>query len=175
MIGIAAFLLVVMLLPFTHSIAPTINGGRRWVNLGIVTLQPSELAKFAVVVWTAMLAAKKGERIRTFQRGLLPFLVIIAPVVGLIFLEPNPSMAWLVAILAGVALFTAGGRVAPSRGARAAGPPPPLGAAGRAPARVAPGSTSAWAWRCCRRAGSRCHSSPTAGRACSGRSSRPGC
>src|SRR5213594_1601972 len=105
MIGIAAFLLVVVLLPFTHSIAPTINGGRRWVNLGIVTLQPSELAKFAVVVWTAMLAAKKGERIRTFQRGLLPFLVIIAPVVGLIFLEPNLSMALLVAILAGVVLL----------------------------------------------------------------------
>src|SRR5881398_902393 len=111
MIGIAAFLLVVVLLPFTHSIAPTINGGRRWVNLGIVTLQPSELAKFAVVVWTAMLAAKKGERIRTFQRGLLPFLVIIAPVVGLIFLEPNLSMALLVAILAGVVLFTAGARI----------------------------------------------------------------
>src|SRR5216117_2032278 len=111
MIGIAAFLLVVVLLPFTHSIAPTINGGRRWVNLGIVTLQPSELAKFAVVVWTAMLAAKKGERIRTFQRGLLPFLVILAPVVGLIFLEPNLSMALLVAILAGVVLFTAGARI----------------------------------------------------------------
>src|SRR6266516_2288463 len=76
MLGVAALLLVVVLLPFTHGIAPTINGGRRWVNLGIVTLQPSELAKFAVVVWTAMLAAKKGERIRTFQRGLLPFLVL---------------------------------------------------------------------------------------------------
>jgi len=111
MLGVAALLLVVVLLPFTHGIAPTINGGRRWVNLGIVTLQPSELAKFAVVVWTAMLAAKKGERIRTFQRGLLPFLVILAPVVGLIFLEPNLSMALLVAILAGVVLFTAGARI----------------------------------------------------------------
>src|SRR6266516_1488268 len=108
---IAALLLVVVLLPFTHGNAPTINGGRRWVNLGIVTLQPSELAKFAVVVWTAMLAAKKFERIRTFQRGLLPFLVILAPVVGLIFLAPNLSMALLVAILAGVVLFTAGARI----------------------------------------------------------------
>src|SRR6266516_3700926 len=71
MLGVAALLLVVVLLPFTHGIAPTINGGRRWVNLGIVTLQPSELAKFAVVVW----------------------------------------MALLVAILAGVVLFTAGARI----------------------------------------------------------------
>src|SRR5436309_13553662 len=58
-----------------------------------------------------MLAAKKGEQIRTFRNGLLPFLVILAPLVGLIFLEPNLSMALLVAILAGVVLFTAGARI----------------------------------------------------------------
>src|SRR2546426_12488705 len=58
-----------------------------------------------------MLAAKKGEQIRTFQRGLLAFLVILRPLVGLIFLEPNLSMALLVAILAGTVLFTAGARI----------------------------------------------------------------
>src|SRR5437667_3203846 len=110
-LGAATVLLVIPLLPFTHRVAPTLNGARRWVDLGFVTLQPSELAKFAVVVWTAMLAAKKGEQIRTFRNGLLPFLVILAPLVGLIFLEPNLSMALLVAILAGVVLFTAGARI----------------------------------------------------------------
>src|SRR6266700_3280688 len=82
-----------------------------WPVLGVVTVQPSELAKFGVVVWTAMLAAKKGERIRTFQYGLLPFLVVLAPLVALIFLEPNLSMAVLVTLLAGVVLFTAGARI----------------------------------------------------------------
>src|SRR5436190_3963160 len=110
-LAVAAVLLLIPLLPFTHRIAPTINGARRWVNLGVVTVQPSELAKLAAVVWTAMLAAKKGEQIRTFQRGLLPFLVILGPLVGLIFLEPNLSMALLVAILAGTVLFTAGARI----------------------------------------------------------------
>src|SRR2546421_340812 len=110
-LGAATLLLVIPLLPFTHRVAPTLNGARRWVDLGFVTVQPSELAKFAVVVWTAMLAAKKGEQIRTFRNGLLPFLVILAPLVGLIFLEPNLSMALLVAILAGVVLFTAGARI----------------------------------------------------------------
>src|SRR5437868_2794572 len=110
-LAVAAVLLLIPLLPFTHRIAPSINGARRWVNLGLVTIQPSELAKFAVVVWTAMLAAKKGEQIRTFKTGLLPFLVVLGPLVGLIFLEPNLSMALLVAILAGVVLFTAGARI----------------------------------------------------------------
>ncbi len=110
-LGLATLLLLIPLLPFTHRIAPNINGARRWVNLGFVTVQPSELAKFAVVLWTAMLAAKKGELIRTFKYGLLPFVVVLTPVLALIFLEPNLSMALLVALLAGVVLFTAGARI----------------------------------------------------------------
>src|SRR2546427_4603638 len=58
--GGATLLLGIPLLPFTHRIAPTINGARPRVSLGIVTVQPSELAKFAVVVWKAMLAANKA-------------------------------------------------------------------------------------------------------------------
>jgi cell division protein FtsW len=110
-LGVATVLLLIPLLPPTYRIAPAINGARRWVNLGFVTVQPSELAKFAVVVWTAMLAAKKGERIRTFKYGVLPCLVVLAPVIALIFFEPNLSMALLVALLAGVVLFTAGARI----------------------------------------------------------------
>jgi cell division protein FtsW len=110
-LGAVALLLLLPLLPFTHAITPTINGARRWVDLGFVTLQPSELAKFAVVAWTAMLAAKKGEEIRAFRRGIVPFLVVLAPVTLMIFLEPNLSMAVLVALLAGIVLFTAGARI----------------------------------------------------------------
>jgi len=111
LLGATAVLLLVPLLPFTHRIAPTINGARRWIDVGPVQFQPSEVAKLAVVVWTAMLAAKKGELIRSFRRGPAPVLVVLAPVVLLIFLEPNLSMALLVALLGGVVLFTAGARI----------------------------------------------------------------
>lgn len=110
-VGVVAVLLVILLLPFTRTIAPTINGARRWVSLGPFHVQPSELAKVAIVVWTAMLAAKKGEQLRNFRRGLLPVIVIVGPIVGLIFLEPNLSMALLVSLLAGVVLFAAGARI----------------------------------------------------------------
>ncbi|PYO72556.1 MAG: hypothetical protein DMD64_10610, partial [Gemmatimonadetes bacterium] len=111
LLWVTALLLIIPLLPFTHPITPTINGARRWVNLGVLTLQPSELAKFAVVVWCAMLAAKKGEQLREFQKGVLPFVVILVPVTGLIFLEPHLSMALLVALLAGSVMFTAGAKI----------------------------------------------------------------
>ncbi len=111
LVGVAAVLLLIPLLPFARPIAPTINGARRWVDLGLVTVQPSELAKFAIVVWTAMLAAKKGEQLRSLRRGVAPFLVILVPVVMLIFLEPHLSMALLVMLLAGTVLFAAGARL----------------------------------------------------------------
>jgi cell division protein FtsW len=97
------------LLPFTRG-SPRLER-RRWVYLGPLHIQPSELAKFASVVWTAMLAAKKGEQMRSFQRGVIPVLVIVVPLVGLIFLEPNLSMALLVTLLAGVVVFSAGAKI----------------------------------------------------------------
>jgi len=111
MLGVVSVMLLLPLLPFTHRIAPTLNGARRWVNLGFVAVQPSELAKFAIVVWVAMLASKKGEQIRSFRSGLVPFLVVLGPVIALIFLEPNLSMALLVTLLAGTILFAAGARI----------------------------------------------------------------
>jgi cell division protein FtsW len=111
LLGVVAVLLIIPLLPFTRGIAPVLNGARRWVYLGPLHLQPSELAKFAIVVWTAMLAAKKGEQMRSFRRGVIPVLVIVVPLVGLIFLEPNLSMALLVTLLAGVVVFSAGAKI----------------------------------------------------------------
>jgi cell division protein FtsW len=111
LIVVTAVLLLIPLLPFTHSIAPPINGARRWISFGPVQFQPSEVAKLAVVVWTAMLAAKKGELIRSFRRGPAPVLVVLVPVVLLIFLEPNLSMALLVGLLGGLVLFAAGARI----------------------------------------------------------------
>ena len=111
LLGIVAVLLIIPLLPFTRGIAPVLNGARRWVYIGPLHVQPSELAKFAIVVWAAMLAAKKGEQMRSFQRGVMPVVVIVAPLVGLIFLEPNLSMALLVTLLAGVVVFSAGAKI----------------------------------------------------------------
>jgi len=104
-------LLLIPLLPFTRSIAPVLNGARRWVTLGPINFQPSELARLAVVIWCAMLAAKKGDQVREFKKGVLPFIVVLGTVALLILLEPNLSMATLVALLGGIVLFTAGAKL----------------------------------------------------------------
>ena len=111
LLGVTVVLLLIPLLPFTHAIAPTINGARRWVDAGPINFQPSELARLAVVIWCAMLASKKGEQVREFKRGVLPFMVILGLVAVLIGLEPNLSMATLVALLGGIVLFASGAKI----------------------------------------------------------------
>jgi cell division protein FtsW len=104
-------LLLIPLMPFTYGIAPRINGARRWVHLGLLNLQPSELARVAIVIWCAMLAAKKGEQVRQFKNGVMPFLLVLGLVSLLILLQPNMSMAVLVGLLGSLVLFTAGARI----------------------------------------------------------------
>ncbi|HXV86586.1 MAG TPA: putative peptidoglycan glycosyltransferase FtsW [Gemmatimonadales bacterium] len=111
LLGLAAAALAVPYLPVARALAPEINGARRWVDLGFVMVQPSEFAKYAVVVWTAMLATKKGEGVREFRRGLLPFLVILGPLSALVLFQPDLSTALDIGLLAGIVLFTAGARI----------------------------------------------------------------
>ena len=63
-------LLLVPVLPFTDPIAPNLNGARRWIRIGPLSFQVSELARLVVVIWCAMLAAKKGDRVREFRKGV---------------------------------------------------------------------------------------------------------
>ena len=106
-----AFFLFVLVLPFAHAIAPIRNGARRWLAVGGMSFQPSEIANLAVVLWTAMIATKKGDDIRDFKRGLIPVGVIVLPVAALIAIEPDLSTAVLLVALAGLVLFAAGARI----------------------------------------------------------------
>jgi len=103
--------LLVIILPFTHAIAPAVNGARRWLNLGPLVLQPSEFAKITLIIWTAALAVKKQEKLGSLSRGLLPFLAMWLTVAALIALEPSLSAAMLTLLLAGLVLFAAGARI----------------------------------------------------------------
>ena len=109
-IGVVAFLLVLLILPFTRGIAPRVNGARRWLDLG-VSIQVSELAKLAVVIWTAALCARKGPELKRLSKGALPVLVIVLPIAGLIALEPDLSVAVTIVLLAMIVLFAGGARI----------------------------------------------------------------
>lgn len=110
LLGGVAVLLLLVILPGTEAIAPRVNGARRWLRLG-VTIQPSEFAKIALIVWTAALAVKKQDRLHSFSKGLLPFLLVWLGFVVLIFLQPNLSAALLLVLLSALVLFAGGARI----------------------------------------------------------------
>lgn len=103
------FLLLLIVLPFTESIAPRRLGSRRFL-VGS-SLQPSELGKIAVIIWTSMLVVKKGDTLRRLTKGLLPFLVIIGIMDVLVALEPDLSVAMMYTLIMGIILFAGGVRI----------------------------------------------------------------
>jgi cell division protein FtsW len=102
-------LLVIVILPFTAGIAPRVHGSRRY--LFGASLQPSELAKLAVIVWTSMLVIKKGPALRRLTKGILPFLVVIGALDILVMLEPDLSTAMMFTLIMGIILFAGGVRI----------------------------------------------------------------
>jgi cell division protein FtsW len=102
-------LLVIVILPFTAGIAPRVHGSRRYLFGS--SLQPSELAKLAVIVWTSMLVIKKGPALRRLTKGILPFLVVIGALDILVMLEPDLSTAMMFTLMMGIILFAGGVRI----------------------------------------------------------------
>jgi len=110
MVLIAWLLLVIVIAPGTESFAPLVNGARRQLRFGL-TLQPSELAKVAVVVWTAALAIRKQEDFSSLRRGLAPFLLVWGALMVPIALEPDLSTAVLVGAAGSLVVYVAGARL----------------------------------------------------------------
>lgn len=104
----AFLLLSLALLALVPLIGVKANGSRRWLGIGGLTLQPSELAKLAVILSFAALICRFRARMHSVRWGLLPFLGIQAGIVGLLVLEPHFS-ASVIILAIGAAMMYLGG------------------------------------------------------------------
>jgi cell division protein FtsW len=85
-----------------------INGASRWLGVGPLGIQPSELAKVVVIVFIAALLERRMDQMAESPRALFPIGVVLAVVVGLILAEPDLGTAVSVLMIAAVMLFAAG-------------------------------------------------------------------
>jgi cell division protein FtsW len=108
--AVAVVLLVLVLLPLPHGITKRINGTHRWFILPGMRLQPSELGKIALIIALAWYCERSLRVMDTWKRGVLLPGLIIAPVLGLIFVEPDRGTTILMASVSGVMLLIAGVR-----------------------------------------------------------------
>ena len=101
-LGVVGVLLVAVLFS-----AP-VNGTRRWFGIGGLGIQPSELAKIACILFTAVVLERRRHRIDDVSYSLLPIGIVVGPLVGLILLQPDFGTAITLLLIISVMIFAAG-------------------------------------------------------------------
>lgn len=96
--------LIYVLVGGTH-----IKGATRWINIGFLSFQPSEFAKFALVLHIAALLAQTQSYIKNFRFGFLPIFLWICLICGLIAVQPNFSTATLIFVISIMLVFIGNG------------------------------------------------------------------
>ena len=89
------------------------GGARRWLSLGFVTFEPSELLKPVFVLYLAHSLSRKREKIHSFTYGVLPHLLVALVPMLLLMLQPDFGATAVLALLTGAMLFVAGARAGP--------------------------------------------------------------
>ena len=108
--GLLAVSLVMLALVAVPGIGKMLNGSRRWLRLGPVSFQPSELAKYAMIVYLARALSQKKRDATRFFRGLAPLFVLPGIMFLLILMQPNLSTAGSILIVTAVMAMIAGAR-----------------------------------------------------------------
>ncbi len=103
MFVVSLALLVLVLTP----VGTEINGAKRWINIGL-SIMPSEIAKFAAVIYVSTSIVRKKEKMQSFVYGVVPYLIIIGMIFGLIFLQPDFSTAFVVSVVILAMVFVGG-------------------------------------------------------------------
>ena len=104
---ISAILLILVIIP---GVGVYINGSRRWLNLGGLSFQPSELAKFAIVLYMATALSWSGPRIKRLWTGIVPVLIVPGITFLLILEQPNLSTAGSIMIVSLILIVMAGAK-----------------------------------------------------------------
>lgn len=105
LVGCTLLLLLLVLVPW---IGKEVGGARRWLPVGPLTVQPSEIAKYVMLLAMARSLAKHQERLKSLAYGYMPNVVIVGAFAGLIFAEPDLGTAVVLTTTACLLLLVAG-------------------------------------------------------------------
>lgn len=110
--GYTKFLMIITVpLLLAVHLFPAVNGAKRWIQLGPASFQPSELAKYVVVIFLAKSIDMKGDGIKKFSTGIIPYLAVSGGFAALVLAQKNLSIASIIMIVTFIMLFVGGGRI----------------------------------------------------------------
>jgi cell division protein FtsW len=105
------FSLLTLVLVLIPGIGRVAGGARRWINLGLLNFQPSELAKIVLVLYLAHSLSRKREKVKLFSIGFLPHVLVTGLMVVLCLAERDMGTGVIMALVLFTMLFAAGARV----------------------------------------------------------------
>ncbi|MEA3273171.1 MAG: putative lipid II flippase FtsW [Patescibacteria group bacterium] len=105
------FALVTLILVLIPGIGQVHKGAARWLVLGPISFQPTEVAKLAMILYLAAWFASKRDKIRSFMEGFFPFLGILAVMSLLVFMQPDVGTLGMIVIISMVIFFLASGKL----------------------------------------------------------------
>lgn len=105
-----AVTLALLILVMVPGLGREAGGAQRWLQLGFLTFQPAELAKFTVILFVARSMVKRADKLADFAYGYLPNLIVLGIFFTLILLQPDFGTALIIALVAFAMLFAAGVR-----------------------------------------------------------------
>ena len=100
---LSAILLTIVLVLGTDS-----HGAKRWIDLGFTTFQPSELVKFFMIIFYGGILVKDRDELGKFWKGLVKHVLFLAPIIGLLLLEPHVSTSMVIIITCCIMMIMAG-------------------------------------------------------------------
>ena len=105
-----AIIFTTILLIVTLFFAPDIKGAGRWLDLGLFSIQPADIAKLVLIIHLAVLLEAKANMIDDYKNGFLYFLIWILVISGLIMLQPNISSGIMLIIISLAVIYAGGAR-----------------------------------------------------------------
>lgn len=108
---ILVLVFLLLALVFIPGIGHRAGGAQRWIRLGGIGLQPSEITKLGVLFFLAYALSKKGDQIKEFKKGFLPVMGVTGVLIGLVLIQKDLGTAFLLAFVTLGMLYVAGTRL----------------------------------------------------------------
>jgi cell division protein FtsW len=102
---------ICLILVFVPNVGSKIYGASRWIQLGPISFQPSEMLKISLIIYLAAWLESRRERIKDFYDGLMPFVVIVGSISFLLIKQPDIGTLGVVILIAMSIFFISGAKI----------------------------------------------------------------
>lgn len=106
-LAVAIVFLIIVLIP---GVGTNLNGSTRWVRVFNISIQPSEIAKFALIIFVASNIYVNRNRMDTFRYGMMPNILMVVVIAVFLILQPNFSAIFLLSSLVFIMMFIGGAK-----------------------------------------------------------------